>query len=114
MNSDQDSPRGKLGLLPGQRTRVDVCEAVRSDGRSTTTYSYSYDVDPRARSFTLEHDKQKRVVRLTDAAGKAAHFRDSPVRYLVLEPDPETGEMQPATKFGKPTFIYLCREDREL
>ncbi len=46
MNSDQDSPRSKPGGLPGERTRVDVSETVRSDGGGTTTYTYSFDVDP--------------------------------------------------------------------
>ncbi|MFI5386263.1 MAG: hypothetical protein ACHQ50_09095 [Fimbriimonadales bacterium] len=114
MNSDQDSPRSKPGCSPGQHTGVDVRETVRSDGRSITTYSDSDDVDSRARSCTFEHDKQKRVFRLTDAAGKTEYFRENPARYLVVEPDPKTGEMRPARKHGKPTFIYICRENREL
>jgi len=41
-------------------------------------------------------------------------LRDNPARYLVVDPDPDTGEMRPARKHGDPKFIYLCREDREL
>ena len=92
---------------------VEVSESVGSDGRGMTTYTYSFEVDPWAQSFTFEHDKEKRVFRLTDAEGKAEYFRDNPARYLVVEPDPETGEMRPATQHGKPKLIYLCREDRE-
>jgi len=114
MDSDQDSPRGKPGRWRAERTRVDVFETVRSDGGGTTTYSYSYDYDPRAQSFAFEHDEEKRVFRLTDAEGKSEHFRDNPVRYLVVEPDPETGEMRPARKHGRPKFMYLCREEREV
>jgi len=114
MNSDQDSPRGKPGRSPGEHTRVDVSETVRSDGGRTTTYTYSYDVDPRAQTFTFEHDKEKHAFRLTDADGKAEYFRDNPARYLVVEPDPETGDMRPARKHGKPTYLYLCREEREV
>ncbi len=40
-------------------------------------------------------------------------FRDKLVRYLVVEPDPETGELRPAVKAGGPVYLYLCREDRE-
>jgi len=114
MNSDQDSPRGKPGRSPGERARVDVSERVRPDGGRTTTCTYSFDVDPRAKSCTFEHDKEKRVFRLTDAEGKSEHFRDNPVRYLVVEPDPETSEMRPARKHGRPKFMYLCREEREV
>ena len=60
MNSDQDSPRSKPGGSPGEHSRVDVSETVRSDGVSTTTYTYSHDVDPWAQSFSFEHDKEKR------------------------------------------------------
>jgi hypothetical protein len=79
-----------------------------------TTYTYSYRDDPHAESFAFEHDKDKRVFRLTDAEGNAEYFRDNPEGYLVVEPDPETGEIWPARKCGKPMLIYLCREDLEL
>jgi len=114
MNSDQDSPRSKPGGSPGEPTMVEVSESVGSDGRGMTTYTYSFEVDPWAQSFTFEHDKEKRVFRLIDAEGKVEYFRDNPVRYLVVEPDLETGEMRPAVQHGKPKVIYLCREDREL
>jgi len=113
MNSDQDSPRSKPGASPGEPTMVEVSESVGSDGRGMTTYTYSFEVDPWVQSFTFEHDKEKRVFRLTDAEGKAEYFRDNPARYLVVEPDLETGGMRPAIQHGKPKLIYLCREDRE-
>ena len=28
--------------------------------------------------------------------------------------DPETGTMQAVTKYGRPSIIYLCREEREV
>jgi len=84
MNSDQDSPRSRPGGLPGQCTEVDVSATVRSDGGGTTTFTYSFEVDPWAQSFTFEHDKGKGVFRLTDAEGKAEYFRDKPARYLVV------------------------------
>ncbi len=50
---------------------------------------------------------------LTGPDGKTEYFRDSPVRFLVVEPDPRTGELKPAIRMGRPEYIYLCREDRE-
>jgi hypothetical protein len=46
---------------------------------------------------TLEHDTQKQLFVLTHPDGKTEHFRDNPARHLVIEPDPETGEMRPVT-----------------
>ena len=79
-----------------------------------TTMTYSCEFEPRARSFTFEHDQQKRLFTLTGPDGKTGHFRDTPVKYLMVEPDPETGSMQPVVKYGQPAMIYLCREEREL
>ena len=78
---------------------------------ATTTYTYTIEAQPIA--FNFEHDKQKRLFILTGPSGKAEHFRDNPARQLMVEPDPETGEMRPVIKHGKPAFIYLCREERE-
>jgi len=114
MNSDQDSHCSKPGGLSGEPTMVEVSETVGSDGRGMTTFTYSFEGDPWAHSFTFEHDKEQRAFRLTDAEGKVEYFRDNPARYLVVERDLETGEMRPATQHGKPKVIYLCREDREL
>jgi hypothetical protein len=100
MNSDRDSPRSEPGRLQGERTRVDPSETVRSDAPVTTTYTPSYDFDPRAESFTFEHDKENRVFRLADAEGKAECFHDKPARYVVVVPDPDIGEMRLAGKHG--------------
>ena len=40
--------------------------------------------------------------------------RDNPAWHLVLEPDPDTGELWPVIRFGQPTYIYISREEREL
>ena len=45
--------------------------------------------------------------------GTTERFRDNPARHLVVEPDLETGELRPAVKYGRPVYIYLCREQRE-
>ena len=64
--------------------------------------------------FVFEHDAQKGIFRLTWADGKVEVFRDKPARHLVVAPDPETGEMKPVVKRGRPTYLYLCREEREI
>jgi len=38
------------------------------------------------------------VYAITNLDGTTEHFRDDAVRYLVVKPDPETGELRPAVK----------------
>ena len=64
-------------------------------------------------AFSFEHDAQKGLFRLTWADGTVEVYRDRPARHLVVEPDPATGAMKPVLKRGNPTYLYLCREDRE-
>jgi hypothetical protein len=64
-------------------------------------------------SFTFRHDPEKRVLLLSGPDGKTEVFRDNPTRYLSVAPDPETGEMKPVMKYGRPTYLWLCREERE-
>jgi hypothetical protein len=61
----------------------------------------------------IEHDRKKKLYRFTDQDGKTDVFRDEPVRFLIVEPDRETGELRPATYGGLPQYLYLCREERE-
>jgi hypothetical protein len=61
----------------------------------------------------MEHDREKRLYRITDHDGKTELFRDEPVRFLVVEPDRETGDLRPVTYGGLPHYLYLCREERE-
>jgi hypothetical protein len=84
-------------------------------GRTVTTYTYySYALDPdRPPPPRFEHDPAARVFRLTAADGTVETFRDNPIRYLCVEPDPETGEMRPVMERGRPVYLHLCREDRE-
>jgi hypothetical protein len=37
-----------------------------------------------------------------------------PARQLMVALDPETGELRPVIQRSQPTYIYLCREEREL
>jgi hypothetical protein len=65
--------------------------------------------------YVFEHDAEKGIFRLTWANGEVEVFRDRPVRYLVVEPDPRTGQMRPvAARRDWPMVVYLCREEREV
>jgi hypothetical protein len=79
-------------------------------GVKVIDYCYVYEARP---SFSFEHDEQKRLFILTRADGKTEQFRDLASRHLMVEPNPETGELWPVVKNGKPSFLYLCREERE-
>jgi hypothetical protein len=61
----------------------------------------------------IEHDREKKLYRITDHDGKTDVFRGEPVRFLVVEPDSKTGELKPVTYGGQPRYLYLCREERE-
>ena len=37
---------------------------------------------------------------ITKQDGSTELFRDNPVRYLVVEPDPQTGELRPTAKWA--------------
>jgi hypothetical protein len=68
----------------------------------------------KAPAFAFEHDREKAVYRLKWPDGEVEVFRDRPTRYLVLEPDRESGELRPAIKRGQPMYLYLSREEREV
>jgi hypothetical protein len=75
---------------------------------NVTTYTYFYDVSPQL--FKVEHDRDKRRFAMTGPDGETTEFHDRAVRFLVVEPDPETGELTPVIRRGNPKVIYLCRE----
>jgi hypothetical protein len=86
-------------------------EGIRSDEPNTVITTYRYRcVGPKV---AVEHDREKRVFRLT-ADGKTEVFRDNATRYLVVEPDPVTGEIMPVIREGKPKFLWLCRQEHEV
>jgi hypothetical protein len=99
----------------GGNPRDDI-RRIRSNAydadQAVTTYTYIYDPGPPLYEF--EHLKEKGVFALTATDGKTEYFRDRPTRYLVVEPDAETGEFAPAVKGQKPVFLWLCREEREV
>jgi hypothetical protein len=61
----------------------------------------------------IEHDPKKRTLRLTRQDGTAIAFRDQPMRFLVVEPDPRSGKLRPAVCMGKAKVVYLCPEMAE-
>jgi hypothetical protein len=73
--------------LPAERL-VHVQEAAGSgNGSRSTVYVYSYEIPPT--EFEFEHDVQKRAFRVRSSDGEVSVFRDRPVRYLVVRPDPK-------------------------
>ena len=76
-------------------------------GRKNTTVTYSVPTRPKA---TCDHDHEKRLFRVTEPDGTTTQFHDRFVRFLVVEPDPETGEPEPVMERGEPKVVYLCRE----
>jgi hypothetical protein len=83
-------------------------------GRRDLTADTSDSILPPRPAFAMTHDPEKRVFVLTGPDGKTEVFRDNPTRYLAVAPDPENGEMKPVMKYGRPTYLWLCREEREV
>jgi hypothetical protein len=83
-----------------------------SEGGKTgiTTHTYSR----REPEVIVEHDLEKRVFRLTGPDGSPQFFRDRATRYLVVEPDPKTGELLPVIREGSPYILCLCHQEHDL
>ncbi len=112
MNSDSSSPPHCDGDSNDDKVwRVEVRQYAR-DGRLISPYTRSRDPLPLPTIF--EHDEAKGLFIVTRPDGKAEHYRDSPVRHPIVEPDPDTGEMRPVVKDGRLAMLYLCREEREV
>ena len=77
-----------------------------------TTYTFTY--EPKRDPFEFEHVEEKGLFALTGPDGKIEYFRDRPTRYLVVEPDPGTGQAGLAISRGRPLVLWLCREVPEV
>jgi hypothetical protein len=88
-----------------------VLYSCENDLGPLTTYTYL--IEERPALFTFAHDMAKGVFVVSNHDGTTERFRDNPARQLLVERDPETGELRPAVKHGRPVYIYLCREQRE-
>ena len=112
MVSDSSTPPPSPGDSSDNRSRRpnEVSRILPMTDHVTT---FTYGAEPPSPAFQFNHDKEKRLLVLTWPDGKTEHFRDNPMRQLVVEPDPATGELRPAIKNEQPVFVYLCREERE-
>ena len=95
----------------GQPERHMLWYTCDDEGEGVTTYTYEIGEEPW--QFTFTHNAAAGVYVLAKPDGTTKQFRDNPARHLVVEQDPVTGELRPAVKRGQPTYIYLCREQRE-
>jgi hypothetical protein len=96
-----------------------VCDArdrlveVQTPGGGGCDTVYRYEPPhPVPSQWQWEHLPEKRLYALT-ANGKTEYWRDNPNRYLVVEVDDETGEVNPTVTHDRPVYIWLCREERE-
>jgi hypothetical protein len=83
---------------------------IANDG--VVTLVYSCELKPQADSFAFEHDEQRRLFTMTGPDGKTQYFCDNPGKYLMVEPDPKTGDMQPVGSEyvkAKPRIEAHCR-----
>ena len=112
MNSDANTPSSDDRIITYTYDSKNKLMMTSERITSVRITTYNDPAELPAERFRFEHDSQKRLFVLTTPDGKSEYFRDNPTRYLVVEPDPKTGEMRPVIKCGEPTYIYLCREER--
>ena len=112
MNSEFDAEARRPSDPSGAEAPARWPAPVRSEA-TPGVVTYTYEVCEAPRHFSFAHDRTRGLYVVTGPDGTTELFRDNPVRYLVVEPDPQTGELQPAVKYGRPVYLYLCREQRE-
>jgi hypothetical protein len=116
MSSDEAAQsreqREPLYIYDDRMRLTEGFEVELSDGLAITTYTHSVPT-PKA-VFEFAHDTAKGLFVLTYHDGSVERFRDKPARQLMVEPDPITGELRPVIRSGHPTYVYLCREEREV
>jgi hypothetical protein len=77
------------------------------------TYTYYFEQPKVQFGLEFSHDKKAGLFVVSKPDGTVERFRDNTTRYLVLEPDPETGDLQPALKDCQPVYLHLARQHRE-
>ena len=112
MNSELDGGSRRPSEPGGADAPARWPEPVRYEA-APGVVTYTYGVREAPRHFSFNHDRTRGLYAVTKPDGTTELFRDNPVRYLVVEPDPQTGELRPAVKYGRPVYLYLCREQRE-
>ena len=58
----------------------------------------------------ITRDPARHVIKITGRDGKTALFEDKPIRYLVMDRNPQTKALEPVIIFGEPLYYYLARE----
>ena len=114
MNADSSRDHHQRCAAHDREGRAPTIETHRRGGTTTVTYSYEYEVGTPDPEWLVNHDRAQGVFRLTGPEGQTECFRDRPLRYLVVAPDPETGELRPEIRDGRPRILCLCREEREV
>jgi hypothetical protein len=110
MNPDSDAADRQRTPHEGQ-SRAWPPTGYYNAGEAVVTHNYEVRENPR--QFSFDHDKAAGLFVIKKADGTVERFRDNPTRYLVVEPNRETGKLQPAVKQGQPVYLYLARQDRE-
>jgi hypothetical protein len=113
MNEDPDSRPDRIDRWDDPSRRFTAIPDLSRTVTTTFVYGISEPAGSKPRAFTFEHSQEKRLFVLTWSDGEVEVFRDNATRYLVVEPDDEPGELRPKLTYGRPTFLYLCREERE-
>ncbi len=70
----------------------------------------TYEYKPEPCRFRIRHNGRKHRLRIAGPDGETMEFEDEPVRFLVVETVPATGEVRPCLAGGKPKVMLLCRE----
>ena len=98
MNSQFDEAARRLSD-PGQadaRTSSSAAAFYEPTPESVVTFTYNYEIPEHPRHFSFAHDPTRGLFTLTSPDGTTELFRDNAVRYLVVERDPQTGDLRPA------------------
>src|SRR5262245_23994754 len=105
MNPDPQPWPGVTTITYDTADRLTVVRDPSGQGQDPPSPPQQPPPKPRAALFAWEHDREKGIVRITWPDGEVEVFRDKPVRYLVVEPDPETGEPKPVVQRGVPRYL---------
>jgi hypothetical protein len=123
------SPREEILIMNGQQNPTPERTVFSYDSKAQITVIPDRKLDPAKSTValphpetvpvtpppcTFEHEREKGIFRLKWSDGEVEVFRDKPARYLVVEPDRKTGELKPVITRYYPTYLDLCREEREV
>jgi hypothetical protein len=116
MNADQERSErepAEIASRDGGWHLSAISERPGGHAGKRVEVTYTYTCKQAELEIAVEHDREKRVFRLTGVDEKTEVFRAHAVRNLEVEPDAETGEWMPVIREGEPRISCLCREERE-